>query len=171
MVARPQASEAAHRRDTGEAAAAEALHAPALVIDRDQKRRCARCVDVRRQAQQLRRIDVVAREEDDAPDQRMAQHVALFRRELPVVALVLPLLLHARRAQQTLAHADPAHVHEHLGGVGVFQLELGELDVETGVRVDLREVALHVVLVAGGELLVAHHLLDDVRGLGEAAEA
>src|SRR6185436_6783852 len=36
-----------------------------------------------------------------------------------------------------------------------------DLDVEARLRVDLREVALDVVLVARGQLLVAHDLLDD----------
>src|SRR6185436_6801368 len=38
---------------------------------------------------------------------------------------------------------------------------LVDLDVEARLRVDLREVALDVVLVARGQLLVAHDLLDD----------
>src|SRR6187549_2764090 len=60
----------------------EALHAPALLVHGHDQRRVARRVDIGDQLAQLLRRLVVAREEDDAADERMAQHLAVLGREL-----------------------------------------------------------------------------------------
>ena len=60
----------------------EALHAPALLVHGHDQRRVAHRVDIGHQLAQLLRGLVVAREEDDAADERMAQDLAVLGREL-----------------------------------------------------------------------------------------
>ena len=60
---------------------AEALHAPAFVIDRHQQPRTAHRMDLCHEPLQLLRVGVVAREQDDAADQRMDQHLAILGRQ------------------------------------------------------------------------------------------
>ncbi len=69
-------AEAAHRRQHREALA-EALHAPALVIDADQQPRRAQRVNFGAEFGELARGFVVAREQDHAADARMAQQFAV----------------------------------------------------------------------------------------------
>ena len=69
-VAIPELAEPPHRRNRSEALA-EALDAPALVIDRDQRRRVAQRADLRAQRFELRPRDVVAREQDRASRERV----------------------------------------------------------------------------------------------------
>jgi hypothetical protein len=72
----PLLAERAHRRNRAEARA-KPLHAPALVVDRDQQRRIAQRVDVARERRERVRRRVVAREQDRAADERMAQSLAV----------------------------------------------------------------------------------------------
>ena len=60
----------------------EALHAPAFLVDGDDERRRAHGVDVGHQLRELLGRLVVAREQDDAAHERMAQHVAVLGRQL-----------------------------------------------------------------------------------------
>ena len=60
---------------------AEALHAPAFVVDGHQQRRAAHGTDVAHQRRHLLGAFVVAREQDDGPDQRMFEYFAVFRGE------------------------------------------------------------------------------------------
>jgi len=53
---------------------AETLHAAAFVIDGDQQRRISHRMDLLDKRAQLRRGEVVAREQDHAADQRMRQY-------------------------------------------------------------------------------------------------
>ena len=71
----PQAAEGGCGRKPREAGA-EALHAPALLVDGDQEPWSAQGVDLARQRRELLRRLVVAVEQDDAPHQRMAQELA-----------------------------------------------------------------------------------------------
>ena len=52
---------------------AKALHAPAFVIDGDHERGVAQVADLRGQSRQLLHALEIAREQDDAADQRMRQ--------------------------------------------------------------------------------------------------
>ncbi len=83
-VAVPQLAEPAHRRQTREPAA-EPLHAPAFVVDRNQQWRIAQRVDLGRQPKQLRRRLEVTSEQDHHADQRVHQPLALARRQLETV--------------------------------------------------------------------------------------
>ena len=74
-VALPQRT---HRWQAGEAIA-EALHAPPLVIHRDQQRGLAQGMDLGGQGLELFGVSVVAREQDDPADQGMAQTLAVER--------------------------------------------------------------------------------------------
>ena len=65
------------RRQPGELAA-EALHAPALLIDRHQQRRLTQAVDVGQQGLQLLRRLEVASEQDHAADLGVTQDLPLF---------------------------------------------------------------------------------------------
>ena len=60
----------------------EALHPPAFVIDRDERRRPSRAVDLVAQGPQLLAVAIVARKQNDAPDGGMVQHVPLDLVEL-----------------------------------------------------------------------------------------
>ncbi len=71
-VAVPELAQRAHRRDGGEAVA-EALHAAALVVDRDQQVRRPQLADRMRELDQLQRCGEIAREEDHAAHLRMLQ--------------------------------------------------------------------------------------------------
>ena len=68
----PAFAECAHRRQAGETFA-KTLHPSAFVVDADQQRRGFERMDFRRQRIELCRAGVVARKQDDAADQRMAQ--------------------------------------------------------------------------------------------------
>ena len=80
-IAVPELAEFPHRRDRREAVL-EALHAPALVIDRDQQVRRANLADRVGELDQLQRRREVAREEDHATHLRMLQALDVVRREL-----------------------------------------------------------------------------------------
>ena len=73
----PDAAEDAHRRQAGESLA-EALDAAALVVDANQQRRGLQRADVGGERSKLRRVAVVAREQDHAADQRVGQPPAVF---------------------------------------------------------------------------------------------
>ena len=77
MIGVKQLTQATRGRQAREAGA-EALHAPALMIDRDEQWRIARRMNAARELQQLLGAFVVACEEDDAAHQRMREHVALL---------------------------------------------------------------------------------------------
>ena len=76
-IAIPAFAERAHRRQRGESLA-KALHASALVIDTDQRRRVAQSANRRRQRHELARRGVVAREQDDSADRRVADALAVL---------------------------------------------------------------------------------------------
>jgi hypothetical protein len=65
------------RREAGP----QALHPPALLVDRDQQARLAQGMDVDTQGLQLRGILEIALEQDDAADGRLQQQFAVGRRE------------------------------------------------------------------------------------------
>ena len=71
----------AQRRQLGEAAA-EALHAPALVVHRHEQPRRAHRMDLAHQFLELPRVVVIAGEQDHRADQRVGQHAAVLGREL-----------------------------------------------------------------------------------------
>src|SRR5579862_1502484 len=75
-----QLPDAARGRQAGESAA-EALHPATLMIDGNEQGRTAHRVDAARQLQQLLGVCIIAREQDDATDERMREHVALFRQD------------------------------------------------------------------------------------------
>ncbi len=75
-VAVPHFAQRAHRRNRREAVA-KALHAPAFVIDGDERRRRAQRADRRGQIPQLRARLEIAREQDDAADERMSEALAI----------------------------------------------------------------------------------------------
>ena len=83
-VAVPQLTERAHRRYRGEPVA-KTLHAPAFVIDADEQRRRRATHGSAPSVRELRRVLVVAREQDDAADERM-QRGARDRRASSVSA-------------------------------------------------------------------------------------
>ena len=60
----------------------ESLHASAFLVDGDDQRRGSHGMDVRHETGELGRIGVVAREQDDAAHERMAQHLAVLGRQL-----------------------------------------------------------------------------------------
>jgi hypothetical protein len=68
----PSAAQGSHWRQAGETVA-EALHPAPFVIDGNQQWRLSAGRGWRRQGRQLRWIGVVARKQDDAADQRMAE--------------------------------------------------------------------------------------------------
>ena len=72
----------APRRRQQREAGTEALHAPAFLVHGHDQRRGAHGMDVGHQARELRGIGVVAREQDDAAHERMAQHIAVLGRQL-----------------------------------------------------------------------------------------
>ena len=74
------ATDRAHRRQHREALA-KALHPAAFMVDRDQRRRRSRRAYVRNEALDLLDAFEVAREENDAADQRMPQQLAILLRE------------------------------------------------------------------------------------------
>ena len=63
-------------------AAAKALHAATFLVDRNDERWRAYGVNCAHQGRQLLRIEVVACEQDHTADERMAEQVALLRRDL-----------------------------------------------------------------------------------------
>src|SRR3984885_3756633 len=73
--------DAACRRQQREAAL-EALHASAFLVDRNDERRCTRGVDVGAERGKLRVVNIIARKQDDAAHQRMAQELAVFATQL-----------------------------------------------------------------------------------------
>ena len=76
----PDFAKRSHRRNAGEAFA-KPLHASAFVIDSDQQRRRFKCVDLGSQRGQLRRIAVIAGEQNHAAHQGMGQALAVLIRE------------------------------------------------------------------------------------------
>ena len=76
-VAIPALTELSHRRHRRETFA-KALHASALVIDADEQRRIAHRANRRGQRLELLRGGVVARKQDHAADQRIADALAVL---------------------------------------------------------------------------------------------
>jgi hypothetical protein len=62
-------------------AAAKALYAPAFVIDTDEQIRRSQRVKFRRKRAHLFRISLISRKKDHATNERMAQDVAILRRQ------------------------------------------------------------------------------------------
>src|SRR3546814_1198834 len=81
------------RRNAREADA-ETLHTTAFMIDRDQQTLSRQSQHVVAELLQLLWIAVVAREQDEAANQRMAQQLAILRRQL------LPGTVDHQRAEQ-----------------------------------------------------------------------
>ena len=75
-IAVVQLAERTHRRQPGETVA-KALHPAPFVIDGDEQARLAQRVDFSGECGQLRATGKIAREQDDAADQRMAQALAV----------------------------------------------------------------------------------------------
>lgn len=76
-VVHPKLAERAHRRQVGEAIGAKALHPAALVVDADEQVLADR-LDFSGELGELLAVAPVAREQDDAPSERVLEAAAVF---------------------------------------------------------------------------------------------